>query len=375
MVIYLVVFSFSSIMFYLSSKSKRTARSNFWAIIGIFALAVLAGLRDASVGTDVNVYGRLFYQQAVNSSSFMHYFSSRVDSLLSEPGFHFLTYFLSRLFKDYHWGLFLYQLIPLICIYLGMRRCGKIFNTPVWLGMLLYNVMLYNSSLNIMRQCIAVGFVFYGVTFLFEKKYKIYLLFIVLAVIFHTSAIICIAILPMYMVLQQGKHISQKKQIQQGVFFVGLLFVLLISGTQIVMFLVKQGIIRAFYLQYLSGGVFSGSTTGIPYVIVLGHLLYTAIMIFFKTYTDNRKGESLFLIMSSVIVAIASLAVGYVQYIDRLNFFFVPLQALGLSNIYNCNRSKRTYAFLVIGLAFALWFYSIVLKGSGETVPYKFFFT
>lgn len=375
MAIYLAAFSLSSMMFYLSSKSKRRFSSNFQAAVGILILAVLAGLRDASIGTDVNVYGRVFYQQAVSSSSFMSYFSSHVDSLLSEPGFHLLTYFLSRIFNDYHWGLFVYQLIPLIFIYLGMKKCGILFNTPIWLGMLLYDFMLYNNSLNIMRQCIAVGFVFYGSTFIFEKKYKIFLLFIALAVIFHTSGIVGIAILPMYMVLQQGKHISQKKQIQQGVIFVGLLFAILISGTQIVTLLVKLGVIREFYLQYLSGGMFSGSTTGIPYVIVVGHLLYTAIMIFYKKYTDLRKGESLFLIMASVIVAIASFAVGYVQYIDRLNFFFVPFQALGLSNVYNCNRSKRTYVFLIVGLVFALWFYSIVLKGSGETVPYKFFFT
>lgn len=78
--------------------------------------------------------------------------------------------------------------------------------------------------------------------------------------------------------------------------------------------------------------------------------------------------------MSSIIVGIASVAVGYIQYIDRLNFFFVPLQIVGLANIYNCNRPKRIYAFLIAGFALMLWYYAIVMKGSGETIPYKFFF-
>lgn len=372
--IYLVAFGFSTLMFYLSSKSKRKFGSTIFACFGILILAILAGLRSSSIGTDVNVYGRRFYEEAVISNSFTAYFSNHVNSLLSESGFYLLTYILSRFFHNYHWGLFVYQLIPLTLIYLGMKRCKKIFNTPIWLGMMLYDLMLYNTSLNIMRQCIAVGFVFYGTTFLFEKKYKLFLLFIVLAIMFHTSAIVCIAILPMYIILCQGKHVSQKKQISQCIIFIGLLIILLISGSQIVRYLVERGIIRAFYLQYLLGGMFSQSTTGIPYVIVFGYLLYTFIMIFYKKYTDRRKGESVFFIMSSIIVTIASFFVKYIQYIDRLNLYFIPLQALAISNIYNCNKQKNIYVFIILGIAFSLWFYSFVLKGSGETVPYEFFF-
>ena len=374
MYIYLVAFGASSMMFYLSSKSRRKSRSDFLAVIGILVLAVLAGLRDASVGTDVNVYGQALYTQALNSSSFVSYYSSHATSLLAEPGYYLLTYFLSLFFMDYHWGLFVYQLLPLIFIYLGMKRCEKLFNTPLWLGMLLYDLMLYNYSLNIIRQCIAVGFVFYGTTFLFEKRYKPYVILMLLAMAFHTMGIIGFFMLPMYLILQQGRVISPKKQIERGSFFIFLLFVILISGSQIVTFLVKQGVLREFYLQYLSGGMYSGSTTGVPWIIVFGHIIYTSVLVLYKRFTDNRGGESLFFIMASVIVAIASFAVGYIQYIDRLNFFFVPLQAVGLANIYNCNRPKRIYAFLIVGLALVLWYYAIVMKGSGETIPYKFFF-
>lgn len=374
MYIYLVAFGISSMMFYRSSTLQRKSRGDFWAVMGILVLAVLAGLRDASVGTDVNVYGQALYTQALNSSSFISYYMSHVTSLLSEPGYYLLTYFLSLFFKDYHWGLFVYQLLPLIFVYLGMKRCEKLFNTPVWLGMLLYDLMLYNYSLNIIRQCIAVGFVFYGATFLFEKRYKPYVILMLLAVAFHTTGIIGFAILPMYLILQQGRSISQRKQIERGAIFIFLLFAFLISGSQIVAFLVNQGVLREFYLQYLYGGRYSGSKTGVPWIIVFGHIIYTLILVLYKRFTDNRGGESLFLIMSSIIVGIASFAVGYIQYIDRLNFFFVPLQAVGLANIYNCNRQKRIYTFLIVGFALLLWYYAIVMKGSGETIPYKFFF-
>lgn len=374
MFIYLVAFGVSTMMFYLSSTSKRKKRRNFWAVMGILVLAILAGLRDASVGTDVNVYGRQLYMRALNSSGFISYYTSHATSLLSEPGYYLLTYCLSLFFKDYHWGLFVYQLLPLIFVYLGMKRCERLFNTPVWLGMLLYDLMLYNYSLNIIRQCIAVGVVFYGVTFLFEKRYKPYVFLVFLAMAFHTMGIIGFSILPMYLILQQGNSISERKQIEHGAIFIVLLFAILISGSQIVSFLVDQGLLREYYLQYLTGGMFSGSKTGVPWKVVIGHIIYTLILVLYKQFTDNRGGESLFFIMSSTIVGIASFAVGYIQFIDRLNFFFVPLQIVGLANIYNCNRPKKIYAFLIVGFALVLWYYSIVMKGSGETIPYKFFF-
>lgn len=374
MYIYLAAFGVSSMMFYLSSTSEHKNRRNYWAVIGILVLAVLAGLRDASVGTDVNVYGRRLYMQALNSSSFISYYTSHVTSLLSESGYYLLTYCLSLFFKDYHWGLFVYQLLPLIFVYLGMKRCERLFNTPVWLGMLLYDLMLYNYSLNIIRQCIAVGFVFYGTTFLFEKRYKPYVILVFLAMTFHTMGIIGFTILPMYLILQQGSSISKRKQIERGTIFIFLLFAILISGSQIVSFLVNRGVLREFYLQYLSGGMYSGSKTGVPWKIVIGHIIYTLVLVLYKRFTDIRGGESIFFIMSSIIVGIASVAVGYIQYIDRLNFFFVPLQIVGLANIYNCNRPKGLYAFLIAGFALVLWYYAIVMKGSGETIPYKFFF-
>lgn len=119
------------------------------------------------------------------------------------------------------------------------------------------------------------------------------------------------------------------------------------SGCQIVTFLVAKGILRDFYLQYLSGGRYYGSTTGVPRIIVASQIMYALLLIAYKRLTDIRGGESLFFIMSSIIVAIASFAVGYIQYIDRLNFFFVPLQAVGLANIYiyNCNRPKNFMLF------------------------------
>lgn len=376
MSIYIATFITSSTLMYFSSNIKSKNKKSFLALIALLIPAVLAGLRASTIGTDVRVYVIYYFDRALNSSNFMDYYAAQSGSFLSEVGYHLLTYLLSRVFHDYHWALFFYQLIPLVFIYLGLKRCERLFQTPVWLGMLLYYFMLYNNSLNIMRQCIAVGCVFYATTFLFEKKYKFYLLYTIVAILFHTSSIISFAILPMYLLLCQGKKISLHRQIQQGSIFILALFIILIAGGKIIELLIDYGIIRAYYLEYLSGGKFR-SDNGIPYVIVFGNILYTAILMIFKKYADRRNYESLFIIMSSCIVAIASYSVSFIQYIDRMTYFFIPIQIIGLANVTNCfsKASRKKYICLLVLLVFVFWYYSIVIKRSHETVPYTFFFS
>ena len=374
--IYIATFVSSSLFLYFSSRVKTKRIRSLFAIIALLIPAILAGLRASTIGTDVRVYVVFYYEKALNSSSFIDYFSDLVSSFLSEPGYHLLNYVLSRVFKDYHWGLFFYQLISLILIYLGLKRCERLFQTPVWLGMMLYYFLLFNNSLNIMRQCMAVGFVFYGATYMFEKRYKRYVLFTVIALLFHTSSIISFVMLPMYMILQQGKSISQRKQIRPGCIFMLTFFILLIVGSQIITLLVNMGVIRAYYLEYLSGGRFRGSKSSIPYILVAWHLFLTFILICCSKYINGRHGENLFFIMSSAIITISTYSIVFVQYIDRLGYFFIPLQAAALANTYNCfaKKSKILYFSLLVLMTFGLWYYSIVLKGSHQTVPYEFFF-
>lgn len=374
--IYLIVFFASAIFIYFSSHVNTGWLRKILIIIALLIPSLLAGLRASTIGTDVQVYAVYYYEKALNSSSFSSYFMDQFGSYLSEPGYHLLTFLLSRFFKDYHWGLFFYQFIPVVMVYLGLKRCEKLFQTPVWLGMLLYYFLLYNNSLNIMRQCMAVGFVFLGATFLFEKRYKKFVLFTAIAVLFHTSSLIGFAMLPMYIILQQGEYVSQKSQVKRGSIFVVALFALLIGGSQIITQLVNMGIIRDYYLNYLAGGKFRMAEGSIPYVLVAFNLLYTFVLICVNRYINIRNGESTFFIMSSAVVTISTISIMFVQYIDRLGFYFIPMQAVALANTYNCfgKKSKLAYLGFVVIMVFGLWYYSIVLKGSNQTIPYELFF-
>ena len=206
MSIYISVFLSSTVFLYAGEKIKDKKLNRFLIVIGLLIPSIIAACRADSVGTDVLVYGKAFYTQAVSSGSFITYVISKVDSMFSDFGFYFLTYILSRFFKDYHIGFFVYAILVQVFFYIAFKRCKKQFNTPVWFAMLLINLFLYNISLNLMRQCIAVPIAFLAWTYLADDKIKQYILFTIIAVVFHSSALITVLILPMYFLLRAGRN-------------------------------------------------------------------------------------------------------------------------------------------------------------------------
>lgn len=376
MLIYIVAFTFSSSLLYCAEKIREKKIRILITIIAILIPTVLAGCRANTIGTDVETYAIPYFNQAKNSSSFLSFLNNNTTSLLSEPLYYFITFAIARIFYDYHWALFFYSLLTIGFIYLGLKRCNRIFKTPIWLGMLLYYLVLYNYTLNIIRQCIAVSIVFYGVTFLFEKQYKKYFLFMIIALGFHTSSIIAFAFLPMFLILNQGTEQKLKKQLIQGSIFLIVLVGIVLLGSNLVQFLVKMGIIRSWYMEYLSGGKFA--TNGnemISLTSLLPQITYLVILIFHYKFTMERKQESLFFLMNAVIVFLVPYTYLIAHFASRLGYYFMPVLIVSLANIPLCY-SKKSRGIINVGLIlfmFLIWYREIVLLGYNDTVPYIFF--
>ena len=250
--IYIAVFALSSFIFWKAEKDKDKYKKKMLVFLGFILPVILAGLRADSVGTDVEVYGKWAYNQAILTDSFKIYYQARTESILGDIGYYFLTYVSAKIFPNYHIGLFIYSMIIQLFLYLGLKKYHRIFNTPVWLGMLLYYVTLYNYSLNLLRQSIAIVIIFYGSAYIFEKKYWKFILFLILATLFHSSAFIAVVMLPMYALLKHGGNNSLKKQFFRGsIFVIGLMFVLY-EISNILQTLVTMGIVRSNYSSYLN---------------------------------------------------------------------------------------------------------------------------
>lgn len=372
MLIYVIIFAVSTFMFYIPERIRGKWIRKILIIIGILLPSILAGCRADTVGVDVLTYGKAFYLDAVYSSSFNDYFSSKILASFSEIGFHFVNYILSRFFVDYHWGFFFYELLIITFMYFGFSVMKKVYHIPIWMCMLLFYLFYYNASLNAMRQSIALSILFYAITFIFVKNYKRFIVFAFIATLFHASAaIIACVIVPMYLLLQQDRKIDAVKQTLQGSIFIVVSIIALYFTPNMINYLVSINIFRSLYAKYLLNDAY-GTNDDIAISLLIIYMIYMVLHILLKKSMDSKHLNSLFFLMLSVLMV--GLSLGGHSF-NRISYYFFPLQIVSLNNMRYCFTLKSRWIW-VLGISTLMVIYWIIvfviLKHAG-TVPYEFF--
>lgn len=379
MIIYLVVFITSALSLYLSRRIRSRLSKKVLVFIGILIPSLLAGLRSSSIGVDVSVYAIPFFERAKASSGIAEFFTYQFALGNTDIGFNMVTYIVSKFAQDYHWSLFFYQLITLTVVYAAFCKYEQKYDTPIWFVMMLYYLCLYNISLNIMKQTIAVAFVLLASTYLFEKKYKKYAICMVLGILFHSTALFGFVFLFMHILFQsKNQQISEREQLKRTLLFIMVVFIVLLEVNQITNFLVNIGVFRTNYLRYLSGGDYSTISEGRSIsVITLGiQLVYTTILILHYRIMGRRELPSLlFIISSSFVLLFTCIGPLIAEYISRLSYYFVPIQISGLASTtrFYKKETKMIWMLFIVVFVFLTWLRSFVILGYGATVPYQFF--
>ena len=81
----------------------------------------------------------------------------------------------------------------MVFVYLFLKRYEGQISTG--LGFFIYLLLFYNTSLNVVRQGIAIPIILYSFKFIDDRKPVSYLLFVLIAGSFHISSIV---VLPFY---------------------------------------------------------------------------------------------------------------------------------------------------------------------------------
>ena len=380
MLIYVAMFALSSIFLYLSRRVKGKKFRKLCVIIALLLPSLLAAFRATSIGTDYGVYGTTFFNFAKNSSGLLDYFATMSSMGYTDYGCCTLIYLSSLVSDEYILEMFLFQIITVVFIYLGLCKCEERYGTPVWLAMLLYYFAQYNSSLNVMRQSIAVALAFYAFTCIWEKKYVKYVIFMLLAFTMHSSTLLAVALLILYKFLQGASARTEKKQIIRGMVIVVLIAGVSMGLSNIVDLLVNIGVISGNFASYLSGGLYSYSSIGgaISLPKLANQTIYMVAFALYYRNMNRKQMDALFFTMDSLLVFIIYVfSPFFAKYVYRMAYYFVPLQMVGLSNIALLNKkeSRKIWNVLIIFVAFAFWFILTVWYGENATVPYEFYWS
>lgn len=379
MAVYLIGFAVSVLLIALSEK-KHWKIFFLCSVVALLVPCLIAGLRADHIGTDVEVYIKPLIRAASEADSIKDYYAAQwlVGSrpryvMKFEYGFSFLIYCITKLTGSQVAVLFVISALIITPVFIALAKNRK--NAPVWLGMLVFYLLFYNATLNMLRQWIAMSLILLAFQFLLEKKYWPTILLSCATLLFHYSAVIVLPIYVIYWLLSRGRHY----RLQEGNFkvngstiifiLIGIVSVMLILNLPIVLRLMSAiGFDR--FSNYLEG---NSMTLLINQIILRLPLLF--VFAFYWKPLHQRTPAAAFYLTMLVLDLIAAQLISVDTYAYRIGQYFLLYVILAIPQLHASIKSRLprnlTTACIILYLL-AYWYYNYVLQLRHETYPYAF---
>ena len=340
----------------LSPSFTQSFRPNRAFLLLSFLVPFLLSSFRWEVGTDYKTYISLY--EAINSISTS---AQWVQQLLEvEPLYVLMNLLVKAIFGSPLPIFFISALLLLGFIYRTMEDYhGKI---SVMLSVYVFLLLMFSTTLNIMRQMISVAIVFYATRYLFQHNYKKAALWMLIALMFHYSALI---VLPFWL-FRGTKRYERNVRI---IMFSALLLLFVLGSVFGSLF----DRIRHLYLQE------SGSQPGV--VLRIGLMLLRApiivpILLYRKQLVAHDERNHFWIIMAVFEVAFSYL--GYIlDVLNRLSLYFavswiVLLPAL-VRSMPTRGAQYRMGAYVMLVVT-GLWVFNTAISNYGDVLPYKSIF-
>ncbi len=365
--IYIFVFLLTGLLIYQSEYYKRKNKwvlGNIFAVLVILIVSIFAGIRDISVGTDVEYYViKHFNWVALFPNQMWKYIIYLVTYDEVEPIYALVQYIGYSVFHSINFVLFMLSLITHIFIYFGLvKKAEQISISTAWL---IYCFLFYNTTLNIVRQSCAVAIIFYMVMCILEEKISVkkYIILTVIALGFHRSSLLMAIILPLLIWSYNNKI---KRNINYIIVFVLCLFPFFFKF--IGSFISSLNSLPMKY-QVFFNDINSGQSSIMLDTII--YLLPTILFIYLAYKQKTNVQIKFYLVMAFVSI---SCCVASNLMISRLSYYFIiffcysiPYSTKIISTRAN---GRQLYRFGMIGWFALMWYINIVNYGYGATYPY-----
>jgi hypothetical protein len=231
--------------------------------------------------------------------------------------------------------------------------------------MLLYFFIFYNDTYNLIRQYLAIAIVFANIDKLEERKYKKFLVWVIVAALVHATAIICIGLIIMHYFVTSGR--LENKVIRKFILVLGVMLVCLFFS-QIIEILVQTGLLSSKYLYYIKHESVSDNN--------LASILYLSELILCIIYSKRLKtimGNADFYVMNAYVLFVLLQLSRVIFYGNRISLFFAMPNLLLLSflpKLENTGVKRLAVSSTICILGFGYWWYLYVYGGVSQTYPY-----
>lgn len=354
--IYLICFLLSVFCFSLSVKIGKRTFAYFFLVLSILLPSFLAGCRDDTVGTDLQLYGIDCWNISSDMTGMLELIAYCELSDL-EVGYISFNYLIGTITSDIHGFLFFHQLIIASIFYVIAFKERK-RTTYTNFIVIFYLLTLYVQSFNLLRQSMAIAFIFLAYYLWFVCKKKYWAMAIALfAMLFHNS-IIFISLLP---VLNRCiKDTSNKKLYAIAILSTISVFV---AFNTLLANLISYGFLSSKYEHYVSQVGYRSHKSDIAFFFL------AFVLLLFYEYR-MRQSKNYKFIMISTFVSICLLLLGDVTEVaNRVAIYYTfPLYFMFCRSNLPKFVATRLYYILVFAML-AVWLYTASIGLSG-CVPY-----
>lgn len=316
--------------------------------ISIFPI-IIGGLRY-DVGRDYFSY----YYGIINYSQ-----PKRIN-FMDEIGSKFIQYISSEIFNSPAIYFFITTAIIILTILYALYRVS--WYVPVGYSIFMFLCMEYAPSLNIVRQYMAVGIVLLAYTYMQEKKFKTFLILVLIAFSFHTSAIV---VMPIYL-------IATKKYGQGSKKIILIISILAVVAYRPLMNLAMSIGIGNAYEVYLSNySSFDSREIIIPIIKFIPIMLI--ISVYRKRLIKYNQSNVMYIYMIFIGFILQLTAING-PFIERISLYFSICQIIVLPQIIKMTSNKAENLIIKIfiigyGLMYFIIYYGILNYAS--IFPYK----
>lgn len=359
--IYLFIFLICCILLALSKSSvnaeiteKNNSLTKFSLFITFFLLWGLAAFRY-NVGTDYKVYSLVHFPRVLAG-----------ESGVWEPLSTLLVYIGNFIYG--YVGIF--ALIHLIILSFLLVAIYDSSENITFSMSLLFLTGFFNISLNLMRQSIVIAIFLFSIQYIFKRDFKKYLLFMIIAFLFHKTAVFYF---PMYFLYNLKFNTKRLCFIAIMILPVSYLLNFLLN------FLTQYfDVYRNYWgsVEMLASNSTSGTLTILNIYILLMFFLIRSLA---RNITGEIKKKSdlyIYIQLISLVVIIFSNNF-YLPNFDRILLLFTATQIISIPFFFKqkFNTYFKVLLFIFTIIIYCIAFYQLYyLKNTTGTFPYQTFF-
>ena len=353
---YIFCIIIAGIFAYFSQKQFNKGKSKIGKLLLALSFIIpclVAGSRTMLVGRDVTIYITETISMANAQSNIIDFLSV----INVEYGFGILIY-ISNIFKNINVTLFFIELVIMIPIYIYILRNRK--DKSVAFMVLVFFLTIFCTSLNIMRQFMAISFIILANDYLKTSEIKKCVLCFLLAISFHSSALIAIFILGVTYIMHRGKN---------RIVWISVITFCILS---IVVLMKPMLSILPSYSYFLNREVTQDVLSIVLSIIKKVFWLFLIIVGYSNKIKDNYK-EAMVVAFVLIVYDIAFYTTSlYVSAVGRIGYYFLYVAYFEFLPIISKRfLQKKTVNIIIIAILCLLWYKMTIDDVESWVYPYK----